>query len=223
MTFVFQCHNVMEQFDITYAIKGKKTGLLAQSNATWVLNNVIWPQERLGPEYVSLCSGKIQYKYLYFTLFCAGEMEVLTSNEIAETARRERSQLLKDIIYNYFHYEWSTVLRLYAAILTEIESHFSVWGDDTTSLEQNILMPYPKKVSMNANSGKAEKLSNLKKYDEGKVWFCGPYNRNNCAYRELHLIKFNDKTFVVQNICASCWKKDRKKLFHKEKKSWLST
>ncbi len=53
--------------------RGKKSGMFAESNYNLV-NHVIWSQERLGPQYISLTSAKILYKNLDFTLFRAGEI-----------------------------------------------------------------------------------------------------------------------------------------------------
>ena len=196
--------------------RGKQSGIFAENNDN-VVNQVLWPQERLGPQYISLHSGKIQYKNLDFTLFCAGEMEILTSNEISENEKNARSQLFKDIIYNSLHYEWQAVLRLHAAILTEVENGMRCWGDETARLEQKILMPFAKKTVSSVKTGKGDKPTFFKRPDEEKVWFCSAYNRNNCSYREPHLTKFNDKTYVVQHICATCYQKDKRKQFHREK------
>ncbi len=51
-----------------------------------------------GPKYVTLNSGKLQYQNLDFTLFCSGEMEILSSNEISVREKEARSQLFKYII-----------------------------------------------------------------------------------------------------------------------------
>ncbi len=38
----------------------------------------------LGPQYLNLTLGKIEYMNLDFTLFCAGQMEIISSSEIPE-------------------------------------------------------------------------------------------------------------------------------------------
>ncbi len=52
--------------------RGKKSGMFAESSDNLV-NHVFSPKERLGPQYISLTSGKILYKNLVFTLFVLGK------------------------------------------------------------------------------------------------------------------------------------------------------
>ncbi len=52
-------------------------------------------------------------------------------------------------------YEWSAITRLYFAIVTEVEMGIRSWYDDTSRLEQQILMPFPLKKSVSKSESKS--------------------------------------------------------------------
>ncbi len=79
-------------------------------------------------------------------------------------------------------YEWSAVKRLYIAIVTvvvtEVEMGIRCWGDNTSRLEQQILMPFPLKKFVSKPESKVRSGG-------GKgsgAWFCAAYQRKECSY-----------------------------------------
>ncbi len=130
----------------------------------------------------------------------AGELEVVTSRDISQKEANCRLNILKDIMCAAGFYEWSAVKRLYVAIVTEVEMGISCWGDDTSRLEQQILMPFPLKKSVSKPESKVRS-------GKGKVsgaWFCAAYQKKECPHKENHQVEVNGKTLLEQHICASC-------------------
>ena len=209
---------------ITSKGKHRVSGLFAEANDC-VKRHVIWPQEKLGPKYVNYASGKVKYRSLDLRLLACGEIELILSNDINSQEKHHRLVLLKDLLFNANYYEWQAVLRLHAAILSEVESGCREWGDDISKLESQILLPYPVRKagitnpSSSSTNGKPKERGGQKevrKSDGEKAWFCSAYNKNTCSFREPHTTEWNGRTMVVQHICAKCYQEKKVKAFHPE-------
>ncbi len=72
-------------------------------------------------------------------------------------------------------------------------------------------MPYIKKCLGGGGTGKQCKTASSARPTEERVWFCSAYNRKTSQFNEPHLTRFNDKSYLVQHICTTCWQKEKKK------------
>ncbi len=108
----------------------------------------------LGVRYSTI--RNIDFEHLDLHLLVAGEIEVITSQNISDNERLCCLSILKDIMCAAGYYKWAAE-QLFIAILTEIEMGLRKWGDDTSRLEQQILMPFPLKRSFSKQEGNAEK------------------------------------------------------------------
>ncbi len=104
---------------------------------------VFWPNEPLGPKYANYSTSPIKYKHLDSRLFIAAQLNVIYSKKICEDERICRLNMLCDTVFNMEFYEWPAILKLHAAILTEIESDSKTWNSDFSRQEQQMLMPFP--------------------------------------------------------------------------------
>lgn len=206
--------------------QAKKSGLLAKPYDT-VKTSVMWPHMKLGVRYST--ERGLGFDQLDLRLLVAGELEIISSVELSERERWARMNILKDIIYAAGFYEWAAVKRLYVAILTEVEMGIRAWGDDTSRLEQQILMPFPLKPKMSKSDGSGNvnksftgsnnnnsgsNMGNKNKKKSG-IWFCGDYQKNECSHKESHTIKNqNGKLLVAHHVCGSCWLTDRVRAEH---------
>ncbi len=75
-----------------------------------------------------LTTSPVKYKHLDSRLFIAGELNVINSKKICEDERICRLSMLHDTVFNMGFYEWPEILKLHAAILTEIESGSKTWN-----------------------------------------------------------------------------------------------
>ena len=193
--------------------KIRSSGMFAEPT-DFIRVRVIWPQEMLGPKYSNYGSNKLKFQNLDARLLCCGELEVIQSGLISLEEKEHRLKMLNDTMYNAAFFEWSAVLRLHAAILSDIERGVLDWGEDTSKLEKQILLPHPKKPVNNPNSNKVKKLE--KKSETDKTWFCSAYNKNECSVKEPHTQEFNGKQYPVQHICGKCWRFNKTKAMHPE-------
>ena len=196
--------------------KIKSSGMFAEA-IDFVKVRVIWPQEMLGPKYTNYAMNKIKFQNLDSRMLCCGELEIIQSDLISSEEKEHRLKMLNDIMYNSAFFEWSAILRLHAATLSDIERGVLSWGDDTSKLEKQILLPHPKKTTVNQSTGKSKKTE--KKSDSDKTWFCSAYNRNECNIKEPHTQEFNGKLYPVQHICGKCWRVNKSKSVHPETSS----
>ncbi len=106
--------------------------------------------------------------------------------------------------------------RLFVAILTEIEMGVREWAEDTSRLEQQILMPFPLRKSNNTSVNKGKPSTGGNGAGSGKrgLWFGSSYQRKECVHKEAHSVEVKGEMLVAQHVCASCWLKDRVKVEH---------
>ena len=103
---------------------------------------ILWPQNFLGPKFTNFTGKSVKYMSLDTRLFIAGELNIIRSNQIDPNDQRHRFDHLCDTLFNIGHYEWPAILKLHAAILTEINNGSAKWGDDFSRMEQQMLMPF---------------------------------------------------------------------------------
>lgn len=145
---------------------------------------------------------------LEFNLFEAGEFEIIASSKIDEKEKNGRILLLKKIAYYYELYEWKGIKKLYAHIIRQIENGIAEWGHDFSDIETPLLIKYVKVEQKG-------KHLDVKKKDE-VVFYCGFYQRKKCPRTTSHYGKIKGIDRFLQHICATCYKKEGKKLAHPE-------
>ena len=106
--------------------KKKKSGINAKA-----LDRVKYPQKwshsHLQFEHVN---KRVKFDELDFKLFIAGELEILSDDDLTPTERSGRLSLLKNIVYYYATYEFKGLKAFYAVWLREIELGKKKWSDD---------------------------------------------------------------------------------------------
>lgn len=207
--------------------KGKRSGMDKTASQS-VKNPQLWPHLRLQLEY----SGRaMTFSELTFRLFVAGELEIISEVSLPAVEREARLGFLKEIVYNVGAYEWDSVKKLYAAIVRRIELGTLNWGDDLTSIQSSILTRAD--VRKNSGNSKGQNSANTNnnrnpprqsgkdQKDSDKVWFCHLFQKNKCKFKENQHPGTNKHGNVVtyHHICATCWLKNKEKLYHPESSS----
>lgn len=171
-----------------------------------------WPQAFLHHEHVS---KQVKFDQLDFKLFIAGELEIISEENLTKTESQGRLSLLKKIVYYSSTYEFEGLKKFYASWVREIEVGRKKWSDDPSSWESAFLSKYIIKSNKHFTASRKEKVSN----NEERVWFCSAYQRNKCTHKSNHMLVIKGKMRLASHICASCWLKDKKKLEHPESSS----
>ena len=191
--------------------KHKKSGINAKSSDK-VKDPQRWPHAYLQYEFVN---KQVKFDELDFKLFLAGEISIIAADDLSESERKGRLDLLKKIIYYSNTYEFKGLKAFYVAWLREIELKKKSWSDDPQQIETAILSKYLLKNKGFSSIYKKDS-SNKTDSNDDKTWFCSDYQRNKCKHRSSHLKVHNGKQKLASHICASCWLKDKKKLEHPE-------
>ena len=118
--------------------KHKKSGINAKSSDK-VKDPQRWPHAYLQYEFVN---KQVKFDELDFKLFLAGEISIISADDLSETERKGRLDLLKKIIYFSNTYEFKGLKAYYAAWLREIELGKKNWSDDPQQIETAILSKY---------------------------------------------------------------------------------
>ena len=191
--------------------KHKKSGINAKASDR-VKNPQKWPHAHLQYEFVN---KQMKFDELDMKMFIAGEMEIISAEDLSDSERKGRLNLLKKIVYYTNIYEFKGLKAFYAAWLREIELGKKSWSDDTQHIESAILSKYLLKKSGFSSSSKKE-FQNKNDANEDRTWFCSEYQRNKCKHKSSHLRVHNGKQKLASHICAACWLKEKKKLEHPE-------
>ena len=160
-------------------------------------------------------SKQVKFEQLDFKLFIAGELEIISEEDLTKSELEGRLSLLKKIVYYSSTYEFESLTKVYASWVREIEVGRKKWSDDPSSWESAFLSKYVIKSNKQFTPGRKENVSN----NDERVWFCSAYQRNKCAYKSNHMLVIKGKMRLASHICASCWQKDKKKLEHPESSS----
>ena len=177
---------------------------------------VKWPHEFLGARYNNYGKSDTKYKQLDMRMLVAGEINIICNGGVSESERNARLKLLGDVVYSSAYYQWGAILKLHAAILSEVAAGHMNWGDDYARLEQQMLMPFP--ISK-PKEKKSEKSGTQKQRDsranaEERVVYCSDYQQRNCQHADNHQGQFFGQSVTLQHICANCWKVAKVKANH---------
>ena len=189
--------------------KKKKSGISAKASDK-VKFPQEWPHAHLQYEHVN---KHVKFQDLNFKLLVAGELEILSGEDLSKEERQGRLRLLKKIVYYSSSYEFEGLKAYYAAWLRDIELGIKKWSDDPQEIETAILT----KHLLKNKSSTFKKISNQGASQQSdRIWFCSLYQRNKCAHKSTHLQVVKGKQRMATHICATCWQKDKKKLEHPE-------
>ena len=169
-----------------------------------------WPQA-----FLHHVSKQVKFEQLDFKLLIAGELEIISEEDLTKSELEGRLSLLKKIVYYSSTYEFEGLKKFYASWVRETEVGRKKWSDDPSSWESAFLSKYIIKSNKQFTPGRKEKVSN----NDERVWFCSAYQRNKCAHKSNHMLVIKGKMRLASHICASCWQKDKKKLEHPESSS----
>lgn len=200
----------MEDFVKSSGTKVVLKSGIHESSGGAVQRQVIWPHSMLGAKFLPSMDSKIIYHDLDERLLTIGELSIIKSGKISESERVARIEILEDILFNVPHFEWSALLRFHATILSGIEKGLYKFGDDFSSLGNQILRPYPKRRAV------VPKPLPIKAGEDTRVFFCKDYNKGSCSMGDKHSTSFNGKKFNVRHICAKCWLKNKVQNNHPE-------
>ena len=166
-----------------------------------------WPHSVLQFEFVS---QNVQFKDLTFNMFVAGECEILTSKHISKKEFKGRLKLLKKLAYLVNIHDWKRVLQFYAAWLRRIEMGLNSWRDDSSTIENAMLF--------NKSFGKL--LGRESSSKSGQTWWCQDFNKHKCSVNSAsHQKNILGQSRLVQHICRTCCRIDKKQLQHPENSS----
>ena len=183
--------------------KKKRSGINAKSSDK-VKFPQEWPHAHLQYEHVN---KHVKFQDLNFKLLVAGELEILSSEDLSNEERQGRLKLLKKIVYYSSTYEFEGLKSYYAAWLRDIELGIKKWSDDPQEIETDILTKHLLKSKQlpfkkGSNQGASQQSD--------RIWFCSQYQRNNCPHKSTHLQVVKGKQRMATHICATCWQKDKK-------------
>ena len=118
--------------------KKVKSGINAKA-ADRVKRPQRWPQAYLPYEFVS---KQLKYDDLDMKQFIAGELGIISEDDISEEEKQGRIEFLKKKVYYTAMYEFKGLKAYYAAFVRDIERGRKKWSDDPSYLESAILNKY---------------------------------------------------------------------------------
>ena len=177
-----------------------------------------WPHTKLSLQFAS---KDLKYDSLDMPLFVAGTIESILSDVMSKRFSLVHNKLvhLKSLMYHATYNEWSTILDLHAAIVTEIERGHRNWNDSFLDVEQKVLsVSSSKKENIKTGStGKgAGKGGNNSTPVNSATMFCKAYQSGKCNKSFPHRLQIGKKQFTVSHICATCWIVNKDKNEHPE-------
>ena len=184
-----------------------KSGMLDRST-TSIRAKQIWPQRNLGEDWAE---EELEFKQLRFEHLVAGETRTIeTCSEPAQILGRLR--LLRRIAYLKLRgFEWSLLRKMYAAILTSIETGENSWESNFDRYETILY------YRMQTENRRQEKHAETNTH---KKWYCRDWNRGGCNKNSPHQAIFCAGPSAVKrtviHACATCILKDRVPRDHPE-------
>ena len=149
-------------------------------------------------------------------LFVAGCLESIVSDfrHNKHTLVLNKLLHLKSLMYNSTFKDWSTILELHAAVVTEIERGHRNWGDSFLDVEQKIMsVASVKKDTFKSSKHASSKSSSV---SNSSTMFCKAFQSDKCNKSSPHMLNIGKKQFSVSHICATCWLVEKEKRDHPE-------
>ena len=182
-----------------------KSGMLDKAS-TQIQQKQVWPQKNLGKDWAD---EEMEFKQLRFEHLVAGETRTIeTCTDPAQILGRLK--LLRRIAYLKLRgYDWHLLRKMYAAILTSIETAEYSWESNFDRFE-NILY---RRTLLDTKNPHDKEDKRDPKIDSRKR-FCRDYNRpEGCPKSSLHLVWSGSGASatkrLVYHYCAPCLIKDK--------------
>lgn len=182
--------------------RGKKSGRSAAPGSS-VERPQLWPQSVLNTSFVS----KTAYEDLTVAEFVAGYVTILQTVRKSSVEYKARLEHLISLMYFASTFEWDAILNYHAAVLLDIESGRSYWGDSFTHLEARTLYGFLKNSGKRVNSGNSPSKP---------VLFCRDFQKGTCKKSKDHFGLVRGESKFVKHICAPCWLNGRVQRSHPE-------
>ena len=180
-----------------------RSGMLDKST-TSIKQKQVWPQKNLGEDWAE---DELEFKQLRFEHLVAGETKTIeTCTEPAQILGR--LQLLRRISYLRLRgFEWNLLRKMYAAILTSIETGENSWESNFDRFE-NMLYRRPQPDYKQKQDKHPEHTQSNKK------WYCREWNKpEGCTKNNPHMAWFGSGHLAVRkqvnHACAACILKGR--------------
>ena len=187
-----------------------KSGMLDKAT-TNIQQKQVWPQQNLGEDWAD---KEVEFKQIKFEHLVAGETRTIeTCSDPAEILGRLR--LLRRVAYLKLRgYEWNLIRKMYAAILTSIETKEYSWESNFDRFETIL---YRKVIIENRpHQGDARQHTER----EGRKRFCRDYNKEGCPRNSPHPVWIGNGSSAVKKMvyhyCAACLIRDKQQREHPE-------
>ena len=191
-----------------------KSGMLDKSSMN-IKQKQIWPQKNLGEDWAE---DELDFKQIRFEHMVAGETRTIeTCSEPAQILGRLR--LLRRIAYLRLRgYEWTLLRRMYAAILTSIETGEYSWESNFDRFETIL---YRRATFETKPRQDRDRYQDRDRNQEKKTWYCRDFNKDGCSRQSPHQAWFGSGSSAIRkqvvHACAICLLKDRTARDHPEK------
>ena len=185
-----------------------KSGILDKAT-TNIQHKQVWPQQNLGEDWAD---EEVEFKQMRFEHLVAGETRTIeTCTDPTEILGRLR--LLRQLAYLKLRgYEWHVIRKMYAAILTSIETREYSWESNFNRFET---IPY-RRAAMDSRPHN----ENRHEVKEGRKRFCRDYNQEGCPKNSPHTVWIGNGPSAVKRLvyhyCAACLIRDKQHREHPE-------
>ena len=191
--------------------QGKARSGILDRATTNIQDKQVWPQQNLGEDWAD---EDMEFKQIKFEHMVAGETRTIkTCTDPAQILGRLR--LLRRITYLKLRgYEWALIRKMYAAIVTSIETKEYSWESNFDRFETIL---YRKTAIENRGSHTESRTDR----EQGRKRFCRDYNRpEGCPRNSPHTVWFGNGPSSVKrtvyHYCAACLIRDKQQREHPE-------
>ena len=180
---------------------------MLDKSTTNIQRKEVWPQKNLGEDWAE---EEIEFKQLRFEHLVAGETRTIeTCTDPAQILGRLR--LLRQISYLKLRgIEWHLLRKMYAAILSSIETREYLWESNFDRFESIL---YRKVLADHSKGPDRERDRERDSKPEGHKRYCRDYNKEGCPKNSPHTIWLGSGHSAVKKMvyhcCAACLIRDK--------------
>ena len=152
---------------------------------------------------------------LTFHLLVAGELEIISDENISKKEQFTRIELLKKLAYMHEYLPQEEATNQYVNFINKVKKGKFKWGSksDLRAFEQGLI------YTMSAEARKCEKRKQIKnntKFEERKK-YCLDFNRGTCKFDKSHKGKINGTNVFKLHVCKRCLVQEDIEAQHAEK------
>ena len=178
-----------------------RSGILDKATSN-IQQKEVWPQKNLLEDWAD---EELSFNQLQFEHYVAGEARTIElCTEPAQILGRLR--LLRRMAYAKLRgYDWQLVRKMYAAVLTSIETRENNWESNFDHFESILY--------------RQTFIKTTKERTDNKKWFCREYNKpEGCSKQSPHKAPVGAAGIIrtVTHTCAACWFKGKVEKKHPE-------